>query len=91
VAALKGNELESLLRLLDEGWKVINQHHLEKNYAFPDFKEALAFTNRVTASPRAISSSPPRPTRCSGRRVGPRTAPPTSAIALEGRRMKAEG
>ena len=47
VPALKGGELESLLRLLDEGWKVINEHHLEKNYAFPDFKEALAFTNRV--------------------------------------------
>jgi 4a-hydroxytetrahydrobiopterin dehydratase len=47
VPALKGNELESLLRLLDDGWKVINEHHLEKNYAFPDFKEALAFTNRV--------------------------------------------
>jgi 4a-hydroxytetrahydrobiopterin dehydratase len=47
VPALKGSELESLLRLLDEGWKVINEHHLEKNYAFPDFKEALAYTNRV--------------------------------------------
>ena len=49
VPALKGEEVESLLRLLDEGWKVINEHHLEKNYAFPDFKEALAFTNRVGA------------------------------------------
>jgi 4a-hydroxytetrahydrobiopterin dehydratase len=49
VPALKGSELDTLLRLLDEGWKVINEHHLEKNYAFPDFKEALAFANRVGA------------------------------------------
>jgi 4a-hydroxytetrahydrobiopterin dehydratase len=49
VPALKGGELEALLRLLDEGWKVINEHHLEKNYAFPDFKQALAFANRVGA------------------------------------------
>ncbi len=47
VPALKGQELESLLRLVGDGWKIINEHHLEKNYAFPDFKEALAFTNRV--------------------------------------------
>jgi 4a-hydroxytetrahydrobiopterin dehydratase len=47
VPALKGQELESLLAMLGDGWKVINEHHLEKNYAFPDFKEAIAFTNRV--------------------------------------------
>ncbi len=47
VPALKGNELTTLLKMLDDGWKTINEHHLEKNYAFPDFKQALAFTNRV--------------------------------------------
>ena len=47
VPALKGRELESLLGMVGGGWKVINEHHLEKNYAFPDFREALAFTNRV--------------------------------------------
>lgn len=47
VPAVKGEELEGLLRMLGGGWKAINQHHLEKNYAFPDFQQALAFTNRV--------------------------------------------
>lgn len=32
---------------LGNSWKTINQHHLEKNYAFPDFRQALDFTVRV--------------------------------------------
>ena len=28
-------------------WKVVNEHHLERQFAFPDFKTALAFVNRV--------------------------------------------
>jgi 4a-hydroxytetrahydrobiopterin dehydratase len=47
VPALKGHELATLLRMLGGGWKTINEHHLEKNYAFPDFRQALDFTNRV--------------------------------------------
>jgi 4a-hydroxytetrahydrobiopterin dehydratase len=47
VPALKGSELDTLTRMLGGGWKVINEHHLEKNYAFPDFRQALDFTNRV--------------------------------------------
>jgi len=29
------------------GWQVVNDHHLEKSYSFPDFKTALDFVNRV--------------------------------------------
>jgi 4a-hydroxytetrahydrobiopterin dehydratase len=47
VPALKGRELATLLQMLGSGWKTINEHHLEKNYAFPDFRQALDFTNRV--------------------------------------------
>ena len=32
---------------LEAGWRVANEHHLEKEYTFPDFREALEFTNRV--------------------------------------------
>ncbi len=32
-----------------EGWKVIDDHHLEKEFPFRNFKEALDFTNRVGA------------------------------------------
>jgi 4a-hydroxytetrahydrobiopterin dehydratase len=28
-------------------WKVINNHHLERQLTFPDFKSALKFVNRV--------------------------------------------
>lgn len=46
---LKGEALEGLSAKLDKGWKVIEEHHLVKSYAFDDFKLALAFTNRVGA------------------------------------------
>lgn len=32
-----------------EGWTVVDGHHLAKDYAFPDFKEALAFVNAAGA------------------------------------------
>jgi 4a-hydroxytetrahydrobiopterin dehydratase len=28
-------------------WNVVNNHHIEREFAFPDFKSALAFVNRV--------------------------------------------
>ena len=46
VPPLQGEEISRLLNQL-EGWEVINQHHLKKNYRFADFKEALTFVNRV--------------------------------------------
>jgi len=49
VPALKGEELAVLERQLGEGWRVVGEHHLEKEYRFPDFATALAFTNKVGA------------------------------------------
>ncbi|MGI9103537.1 MAG: 4a-hydroxytetrahydrobiopterin dehydratase [Terriglobales bacterium] len=46
VAALKGKELDAMRRKLP-GWDVVNEHHLHRVYTFPDFKQALAFVNRV--------------------------------------------
>lgn len=46
-AALKGENLKPLYMQLGEGWKIIDEHHLEKNYSFKNFKEALAFTNII--------------------------------------------
>jgi len=45
--ALKGDELNRLAKELGGGWRVVNEHHLEKEYKFKDFREALAFTNKV--------------------------------------------
>jgi len=47
VPPLKGESLAHLCRELSESWKVINEHHLEKDYSFKNFLEALAFTNKV--------------------------------------------
>ncbi|HLB36235.1 MAG TPA: 4a-hydroxytetrahydrobiopterin dehydratase [Gemmatimonadales bacterium] len=47
VPPLKGTELQALSKKLEGGWRVVQEHHLEKAYAFKDFKEALAFTNAV--------------------------------------------
>ena len=49
VPPLKGKELAVLLERLGHGWRVVDEHHLEKEYKFKDFAEALAFTNRVGA------------------------------------------
>ena len=47
VPPLKGEETTRLLRELDRGWRVADEHHLEREYSFPDFRTALAFVNRV--------------------------------------------
>ena len=47
IPPLKGQALAELLKKLGNNWAVINEHHLEKEFTFKDFREALAFTNRV--------------------------------------------
>ena len=49
VPALHGEELRQLVEHLGGDWTVVDEHHLEKEIAFPDFATALAFTNRVGA------------------------------------------
>jgi 4a-hydroxytetrahydrobiopterin dehydratase len=49
VPPLKGKELAGLHKQLPDWahWTVINEHHLTRTFDFPDFKQALAFVNRV--------------------------------------------
>ena len=47
VPPLASDKAQSLLAELDGGWEIVDNHHLRKTYEFPDFAEALAFTNRV--------------------------------------------
>jgi 4a-hydroxytetrahydrobiopterin dehydratase len=47
VPPLKGDLVKVLAQRLGGGWKVVDEHHLEKVYTFDDFQQALAFTNRV--------------------------------------------
>jgi len=46
VPPLKGNELTRLHANVPD-WTVTNEHHLHREFRFPDFKLALAFVNRV--------------------------------------------
>jgi 4a-hydroxytetrahydrobiopterin dehydratase len=47
VAPLKGKDLKKLAGELKGGWRIVKEHQLEKEYKFDNFREALAFTNRV--------------------------------------------
>jgi 4a-hydroxytetrahydrobiopterin dehydratase len=49
VPALRGPALNKLREELGGEWAVLNEHHLDKEYSFPDFVTALAFTNRIGA------------------------------------------
>lgn len=46
VPPLKGQELAALAKQVD-GWAVVDEHHVAKTYKFPDFRQALAFVNKV--------------------------------------------
>jgi 4a-hydroxytetrahydrobiopterin dehydratase len=48
VPALNVEEIERLHQGVPQ-WEVANQHHLHREFKFPDFKHALAFVNQVGA------------------------------------------
>ncbi len=47
VPPLKGKDLARLAAELGGGWQIVGERQLEKEYKFPDFREALVFTNKV--------------------------------------------
>lgn len=48
VAPLRGAELAAYAAQTPD-WRVIDEHHLERVFSFPDFQSALEFVNRVGA------------------------------------------
>ena len=48
VAPLTPDEIKPLASQVKQ-WNVVNNHHVEKEFKFPDFKKALDFVNRVGA------------------------------------------
>ncbi len=48
VPPLRGTDLQKLAAELP-AWKVVDEHHLERSYSFPDFKSALDFVARIGA------------------------------------------
>lgn len=57
VPPLTGEEASQLLGQL-EGWRVIEEHHLSKEYSFTNFAEALAFVNHVGETAEAEGHHP---------------------------------
>jgi len=48
VPPLAGRDLEALASQVP-GWKVVDGHHISREFKFPDFVQALAFVNKVGA------------------------------------------
>ena len=46
-APIKGEALQKLQNDLGGDWKVVDEHHLEKEFTFPNFITALEFTNKI--------------------------------------------
>lgn len=49
VPKVTGDALHALHAQLGHDWELVEEHHLAKTFTFPDFVQALAFTNRVGA------------------------------------------
>lgn len=47
VAPLKGDALTAYRNQLGESWEVVEETRLEKEFRFPDFRQALEFVDRV--------------------------------------------
>lgn len=44
---LTGKDLTDLLNQIKNDWQVVDDHHLYKEFTFPDFEQALKFVNLV--------------------------------------------
>jgi 4a-hydroxytetrahydrobiopterin dehydratase len=47
VPPLKGDDLQALRTQVDSAWSVVDEHHLEREYLFDDFRQALDFAVKV--------------------------------------------
>ncbi len=52
------DELTRLAGQLNGDWRVVNEHHLEREYKFKNFREALTFTNQVGELAEKINHHP---------------------------------
>jgi 4a-hydroxytetrahydrobiopterin dehydratase len=57
-APLRGGDLTRLAAELGSGWRVVAEHHLEKEFEFRNFRDALTFTNRVGELAEGIGHHP---------------------------------
>lgn len=55
---LQGDELNALHKELGARWELIDDHHLEGEFSFPDFQSALDFTVRVGGLAESVDHHP---------------------------------
>jgi 4a-hydroxytetrahydrobiopterin dehydratase len=55
---LEGEELTALHRELGNGWRLVDDHHLVKEYRFANFQLALEFTNRIGGLAEEVNHHP---------------------------------
>ena len=58
VLPLQGQALKDLLARLGGSWRLVREHHLEKEYRFASFAENIAFVNRVAQVAEAEGHHP---------------------------------
>ncbi|HSB91129.1 MAG TPA: 4a-hydroxytetrahydrobiopterin dehydratase [Anaerolineales bacterium] len=58
VPPLKGAELQKLHSMLGGDWRVVDEHHLEKEFRFKNFRQALDFTNRIGELAEQVNHHP---------------------------------
>lgn len=58
VPPLSGAALADLHRRLNGDWQLVEEHHLEKEYRFRNFAEALQFTNQVGRLAEEVNHHP---------------------------------
>lgn len=49
VPALTMQGIKPLLSQVNDGWKLVEEHHIEREFSFPNFAEALEFVNSAGA------------------------------------------
>lgn len=55
---IKGEQLKKLHSRLEDNWSLVDEHHLEREFSFRDFKEALSFTNKVGELAESLDHHP---------------------------------
>jgi 4a-hydroxytetrahydrobiopterin dehydratase len=58
VPPFTSEEIEPYISDLGNDWRVVDDHHLEKEYRFKNFREALDYTNRVGELAEEIGHHP---------------------------------
>jgi 4a-hydroxytetrahydrobiopterin dehydratase len=58
VPPLRGNAIGALLEELGGSWRVVDEHHLENEFRFRNFREALEFANRVGELAERVNHHP---------------------------------